>query len=45
MLWRKTADAPDKCFDAMPLPYPLKILSPCDFAKLEAWIQQGALDN
>jgi hypothetical protein len=45
MLWRKTSDDPTKCLDAMPLPVPLSIVSPCEFSRLEAWIQQGALDN
>jgi hypothetical protein len=29
----------------MPFPNALISVAPCDFAKLEAWIQQGALDN
>ncbi len=45
MLWRKTSNDPTKCFDAMPLPFSLSMISPCEFSKLEAWIQQGALDN
>ncbi len=47
MIWRKCSDDPTKCFDAMPPPLarPLITSSPCEFARLEAWIQQGALDN
>ena len=45
MIWRKTSNADTKCLDAMPLPQALISVAPCDFAKLEAWIQQGALDN
>lgn len=45
MIWRKTSNDPTRCLDAMPLPTPLISLAPCDFSKLEAWIQQGALDN
>jgi hypothetical protein len=45
MIWRKTSDDPTKCLDAMPLPIPLKTAYPCEFARLEAWIQQGAPDN
>lgn len=45
MIWRKTSNDPTKCLDAMPLARSLISVAPCDFAKLEAWIQQGALDN
>jgi hypothetical protein len=45
MIWRKTSNDPSKCFDSMPFPNALISVAPCDFAKLEAWIQQGALDN
>jgi len=46
MLWRKTSDDPTKCFDRMPLlPGSLSQIAPCEFAKLEAWIRQGAPDN
>jgi hypothetical protein len=45
MIWRKTANDPTKCLDAMPLPFSLSMIAPCEFARLEAWIQQGALDN
>lgn len=45
MIWRKTSNDPTKCGDPMPTPRALISVAPCDFAKLEAWIQQGALDN
>jgi len=46
MLWRKTSDAATKCFDRMPLlPNSLSVIAPCEFSKLEAWINQGAPDN
>jgi hypothetical protein len=45
MIWRKTSNDPSKCFDSMPFPNALISVAPCDFAKLEAWIRQGALDN
>lgn len=45
MIWRKTSNDPTKCLDPMPVPRALISVAPCDFAKLEAWIQQGALDN
>ena len=45
MIWRKTSNDPSRCLDPMPLPRALISVAPCDFAKLEAWIQQGALDN
>lgn len=45
MLWRKTSNDPSRCLDPMPLPRALISVAPCNFAKLEAWIQQGALDN
>ncbi len=45
MLWRKTSNDPTKCLAQMPPGRPLISLAPCQFAKLEAWIQQGALEN
>src|SRR6516162_8117872 len=45
MIWRKTSSDGTECGDAMPLPFSLSQIAPCEFARLEAWIQQGALDN
>ncbi len=48
MLWRKTkpVDPPDRCGDPMPEGTPgLGVIAPGEFARIEAWIEQGALDN
>jgi len=46
MIWRKTSDDPTKCFERMPLlPNSLSVIAPCEFAKLEKWIRDGAPDN
>ena len=48
MLWRKTKPVglPDRCGGVMPLgTQGLGVIAPEDFAKVEDWIQQGALDN
>jgi len=46
LLWLKTSDDPSKCGSAMPLGTAgLKTIAPADFAKLETWILEGALNN
>ena len=46
MLWRKTKPDPSRCFSPMPFGTAgLGVISPDQFAKIEAWIQQGALNN
>ena len=46
LLWLKTSDDAAKCGSAMPLGSTgLKTTQPADFAKLEKWIQDGALNN
>lgn len=46
MLWRKTKPDPSKCLNAMPNgTLGLGVIAPDQFAKIEAWIQQGALNN
>ncbi len=48
MLWRKSKPVglPDRCGGVMPQgTLGLGVIAPEDFAKVEAWIQQGALDN
>lgn len=48
MLWRKTkpVDPPERCGDPMPWGTPgLGVIAPGEFARIEAWIQQGALAN
>ncbi len=46
-LWRKLADDPTKCLNVMPpaVVGGLKGLAPAEFAKVETWIREGALDN
>ena len=46
LMWLKTSNDPAKCGSAMPFGSPgLKTTAPADFAKLERWIDEGALDN
>jgi len=46
MLWRKTSNDSTKCGDAMPQGTAgLATIAPADFAKIEKWIQEGALNN
>ncbi len=46
MLWRKLANDPTRCGSAMPLGTAgLKTLDPVAFAKIGAWIAQGAPNN
>jgi len=46
MLWRKTKPDPSLCGSPMPLNTAgLGVTAPAQFAKIEAWIQQGALNN
>ncbi len=46
MLWRKTKPDPSRCFSPMPNGTAgLGVIAPDQFAKIEAWIQQGALNN
>ena len=46
LMWLKTSNDPAKCGSAMPFGGPgLKTTAPADFAKLERWIDEGALDN
>jgi hypothetical protein len=46
MLWRKTKPDPSRCLSQMPFGTAgLGVISPAQFAKIEAWIQQGALNN
>jgi hypothetical protein len=46
MLWRKIANAGDKCFSAMPFGTSglINVARP-DFDTIEKWIQEGALNN
>ena len=45
MLWRKLANAPDKCGGVMPTDGALKNSHPADFKLIETWITQGAPNN
>ena len=46
MLWRKTKPDPSRCFSPMPFGTAgLGVIASDQFAKIEAWIQQGALQN
>ena len=46
LIWLKTSNDAAKCGSSMPLGgTPLKTGNPADFAKLETWILQGALNN
>jgi hypothetical protein len=48
MLWRKSKPVglPDRCGGIMPLgTQGVGIIAPDEFAKIEQWIEQGALDN
>jgi hypothetical protein len=46
MLWRKTKPDPSLCGSPMPLGTAgLDVIAPAQFAKIEEWIQQGALNN
>jgi hypothetical protein len=46
MLWRKTKPDPSRCGVPMPnFTAGLGVIAPTEFATIEAWIQQGALNN
>jgi hypothetical protein len=46
MLWRKTKPDPTRCLAPMPFGTAgLGLIAADQFAKIEAWIQQGALNN